>query len=128
MLEYYAPLKHFHMTMALLSLALFVGRWVWLQFDATAVQRRRWLKILPHVVDTLLLVSAIGLAITLARMGVPLHWAGAKVVGLVVYIVLGVIAIKRGRTRGIRTAAFIAALLTFAYIVAVAFSKQAWPF
>lgn len=128
MLEYYAPLKHLHMTMALLSLVLFIGRWSWLQIDATALQRRRWLKILPHVVDTVLLLSAIGLVIVLARMGVPLHWAGAKVVGLVVYIALGVIAIKRGRTRGIRVAAFAGALLTFAYIVAVAFSKQAWPF
>ena len=54
-------------------------------------------------------------------------WLTAKVFGLIAYIVLGTIALKRGRTPGIRTAAFCGALLVFAYIVAVAMSKSPVP-
>jgi uncharacterized membrane protein SirB2 len=83
----------------------------------------RWVGIVPHVVDTVLLASALWLAWQLGTQGTR-GWLWAKVVALVAYIILGSIALKRGRTRGIRIGAFVAALATFAYIVSVALAKS----
>jgi uncharacterized membrane protein SirB2 len=55
-------------------------------------------------------------------------WLMAKLCALVAYIVLGTIALKRGKTLAVRASAFVAALLVFAYIVAVAVTRQPWPF
>ncbi|MHB1249164.1 MAG: SirB2 family protein, partial [Polaromonas sp.] len=52
-------------------------------------------------------------------------WLTAKVLALTVYIVLGSVALKRGKTRGVRRWAFAAALAAFVYIVAVALTRQA---
>ena len=79
---------------------------------------------MPHGVDTVLLVSALLLAWQIGRGAAP--WLAAKVVALVVYIVLGTIALKRGRTPAIRAGAFVLALATFGYIVSVALTKSPW--
>jgi len=55
-------------------------------------------------------------------------WLTAKVLALVVYILLGTVALKRGRTKATRTTALVAALAVFAYIVSVALSRQVMPF
>jgi uncharacterized membrane protein SirB2 len=118
----YAAIKHVHMSAAAISIALFVLRGAWM---LRAPQRlaRRWVRIVPHVVDTVLLASALVLA-WLIGFGANASWLSAKIVALVVYIAVGTIALKRGRTATIRTAAFVAALATFAYIVSVAFAKS----
>ena len=119
----YAALKSVHVGCAAISIVLFTVRGVW---RMTAQERlaRRWVRIVPHVVDTLLLASAIALASMLGGAPFADGWLTAKVAGLLVYIVLGTIALKRGRTPGVRAAAFAGALLTFAYIVSVAFTKS----
>lgn len=83
---------------------------------------------LPHVIDTVLLASAIGLAILIRQYRGVNSWLTAKVVGVVAYIVLGSIALKRGRNRRVRLLAWIAALLAFGYIVLVAHRRDPWPF
>ena len=70
------------------------------------------------------LASAIALAVVIENYPGTHAWLSAKVVGLLLYIVLGSIALKRGRTRAVRIAAFFAALGVFAYIVAVALTKS----
>ncbi|MFP5404148.1 MAG: SirB2 family protein, partial [Gammaproteobacteria bacterium] len=55
-------------------------------------------------------------------------WLTAKLFALIAYIVLGTIALKRGKTRKVRIAAWVAALLVFAYMVAVARAHAPWPF
>ncbi len=127
MLEYYGAFKHIHMSTALLSLALFTLRGNWMIFRPERLQLR-WVKVVPHVIDTVLLLSALMMAATLIQLGATTGWLAAKIIGLLVYIGLGTIALKRGRTLKIRLAAFAGALLTFGYIMAVAFSKQPWPF
>lgn len=118
----YAALKTLHVGCVATSFALFVLRGIgMLHFPARLAQR--WLRIVPHMVDTVLLASAIGLAAMLGIDPATRGWLAAKVVGLLVYIVLGTIALKRGRTRSIRLAAFIGALATFGYIVSVAIAK-----
>ncbi len=89
---------------------------------------RRWVRVAPHVVDTVLLASAIALATMIGRYPLVHGWLTAKVLGLIAYVVLGTVALKRGRTHGTRLAAFCGSLVVFAYIVAVAVTKSAAPF
>ena len=119
----YIALKHLHVTFVALSGLLFLVRGIWM-LRASPNLEQRWARIVPHIVDTLLLASAIGLAVVSHQYPGQMPWLTAKVVGLVAYIVLGTIALKRGRTQGVRTAAFVGALACFAYIVAVAVTKN----
>ena len=123
----YLALKHIHMTFAMLSGALFLLRGCWMMADSALLQRR-WVKIAPHLIDTLLLASALGLAAWGGLYPIAQSWLTAKVVALVLYIVLGTVALKRGKTKGVRVAAFAGALAAFGYIVAVAVTKQPMPF
>jgi uncharacterized membrane protein SirB2 len=75
-------------------------------------------------VDTVLLASAVALAYSLRLSPATAPWLLAKVVGLVAYIGLGTVALRFGRTRTTRIAAWAAALLVFGYIVSVAVSKD----
>jgi uncharacterized membrane protein SirB2 len=120
----YLALKHLHITFAALSGSFFLLRGVWMLQDSPLLQRR-WVRIVPHVVDTLLLASALGLVFWSGQYPFVQNWLTAKVLALVAYIVLGTIALKRGKTKGIRTFALLAALATFAYIVAVALTRRA---
>jgi len=94
-----------------------------------ALQGARWVRgraarTLPHLVDTVLLVSAIALAWMLRLSPLAAPWLLAKIIGLVLYIALGMLALKPGRPEPVRAAAFAASLITFAYIVSVAVSKN----
>ena len=118
----YGTIKSVHVGAAATSLALFVLRGG-LMLHAPARLGQRWVRIVPHVVDTLLLVSALWLAWQLGAPGTR-GWLAAKLVGLVAYIALGTIALKRGKTLSVRLAAFVGALATFGYIVSVAVTKS----
>ncbi|WP_246590216.1 SirB2 family protein [Marinobacterium ramblicola] len=80
----------------------------------------RWLRILPHIVDTVLLASAIGLMLVIHQYPLVNHWLTAKVVGVLLYIVFGSIALKRGRSKTVRVQALFFALLSLGYLIAVA--------
>lgn len=86
---------------------------------------RRWVRIVPHLIDTLLLASALIMVFWSAQYPFVQAWLTAKIVALVVYIGLGTIALKRGKTKAIRSVAFAGALMTFAYIVMVALTRHA---
>jgi uncharacterized membrane protein SirB2 len=120
----YLALKHLHITFAALSGSFFLLRGLWMLLDSPMLQRR-WVRVVPHVVDTLLLASALALVFWSGQYPFVQNWLTAKVLALLAYIVLGTIALKRGRTKGVRTFALLAALATFAYIVAVALTRQA---
>jgi uncharacterized membrane protein SirB2 len=119
----YLALKHFHMTMAGLSGSLFLLRGAWMA-TAPARLERGWVKWLPHLVDTLLLASAIGLAVWSHQYPGQQPWLTAKIAALVVYIVLGAIALKRGRTLRVRLLALAGALAAFGYIAGCAVTKD----
>ncbi|MGB6055936.1 MAG: SirB2 family protein [Burkholderiaceae bacterium] len=120
----YLAVKHLHMSCVALSGTLFLLRGGWMLADSSMLARR-WVRMLPHVVDTLLLTSAIVLAWWSGQYPLAQNWLTAKVLGLIVYIALGTVALKRGRTKAVRTAAFVGALLCFAYIVGVAVTRSA---
>jgi len=123
----YMIAKHLHTTTVALTLVFFLVRGAWMFADSSMLQRR-WVRIAPHVIDTLLLLSALYLAVAVWGWPATLHgWITAKLVALIAYIVLGTIALKRGRTKAVRGTAFAGALLVFAYLLAVALSKQVVP-
>ena len=119
----YLALKHLHLSAVVLSIALFVLRGGWMLMDSPHL-RRRWVRIVPHLVDTVLLGSAIGLTLILQQYPFVNSWLTAKVLALIVYILLGHIALKRDSTRTIRAVAGIAALAVFGYIVSVALTHS----
>ena len=115
----YLVLKNLHLATIAITLALFLLRGFWMMANSPRLQAR-WVRIVPHVNDTLLLASGIGLAVLIQQYPLVHGWLSAKFFALIAYIVLGTIALKRGKTRGQRIAAWIAALLVFGYMVAVA--------
>jgi uncharacterized membrane protein SirB2 len=122
----YLLVKQIHMASAAASFSLFLLRGLWMLGQSPRL-RALWVRILPHLIDTLLLASAIALAVMSRQYPVEQHWLTAKVVALLLYIGLGMVALKRGRTRTIRTLAWLAALGVFVYIVSVAVSRNPLP-
>ena len=119
----YALLKTIHQSAVVISFAGFFVRGVGMLNDATWL-RHRSVKTLPHVVDTILIVSAVWLAWILRLTPANAPWIGAKIIGLLVYIAVGMVALRFGRTKGVRASAWIGAMLVFGYIVSVAIAKD----
>jgi uncharacterized membrane protein SirB2 len=119
----YFALKHLHVTCVVLSGTGFVVRGGWMLQDSPRLQQR-WVRVFPHVVDTLLLGSAISMAVISAQYPFALDWLTAKLFGLLAYIVFGTLALKRGRTKAQRAVFFVCALTAFAYIVSVALTRN----
>lgn len=118
MSELFLPLRSVHMTCAALSILGFFIRWIWMLRDSPMLHKRA-VKVVPHIVDTLLLLSAITL-VGIIGFGPNAAWLSAKIAGLVVYIVLGTFALKRGRTKGARAVFGVLAIIVFAFIASVA--------
>lgn len=119
----YYLVKHLHVTCVVLSAAGFLLRGTWM-ITGNALLRHRLTRVLPHVIDSTLLLSAIALAVMIEQYPFSAGWVTAKVIGLLAYILLGTLALKRGRTRSIRFAAFAAAIAVYAWIVSVALTKN----
>ena len=118
----YATLKLVHQSTVALSLVGFFVRGVGSLSGARWV-RFRVARIVPALVDTLLLASAIALAWTLRLSPLDTPWLLAKIVALVVYIALGIVALKPEAPLPVRAASWVAALAVFGYIVSVAIAK-----
>jgi uncharacterized membrane protein SirB2 len=123
----YLAVKHLHITCAAISGSFFIVRGIW-KLRESAMLERRWVRILPHLVDTLLLASALTMVFWSGQYPFVQNWLTAKVLALLAYIVFGTIALKRGKTPAVRAWAFVVAVTLFAYILAVAISRQALPF
>lgn len=119
-------MRDLHQALAALSLSGFVLRAYWM-LQASPLLQHRITRIAPHVIDTLFLATGIALTVQLNLAVMQNHWLLAKFAGLVVYIVLGAIALRHGRNQRVRLAAFVGALLAFAYVVNTAISKSPVP-
>lgn len=111
----------------MISITGFVLRWYWRQSGA------RWAglgltRVLPHIIDTLLLLSGAGLMVLSQQYPDASPWLASKLLGLLGYILLGVAAMRLAPGRPPAIAAFVMALLTFAWMISVAVSKQAAGF
>lgn len=116
-------IKLVHLSCAGLSILGFIARGILMMLESP-VLKTRWMKVVPHVVDTTLLATAIILVVQQGISPVATPWVMAKIIALVIYIGLGLVALRLGRTKLVRISAWLAALLVFSYIVAVAFSKS----
>lgn len=124
----YTTLKFIHVALAFASVAGFIARAVpSLRHDRRWMERR-WLHALPHAVDTLLVASGAWIAVSVGWHPLAHPWFGTKLVLIVVYIVLGWLALQPGRPRAIRIALLVAALAVFGWVVAVAKNKLPLPF
>lgn len=119
----YLLLKYVHVSCVILSGCGFVLRGVWMLADSPRLTQR-WVRIVPHIVDTALLASAIALAIISSQYPLAQSWLTAKVIGLIAYVLCGAIALKRGKTKRARAVFLLVALLVFAYIVSVALNRS----
>ena len=119
----YAIVKHLHLTAIAVSVILFILRFYWLNRDAEKLQKK-WVKVLPHIVDTVLLLSALSLCVILQQYPFVNSWLTDKIFGLIGYIGFGLLALKLGKSMPIRWVGFIGALGMIAFLGKVAVLKQ----
>lgn len=120
-------LKYVHVTSVVLSISGYLVRGVWMMRESPWLQKT-WVKVVPHIIDSTLLISAILLAIQVQQYPFVQGWLTAKVFALIAYIVVGAIGLKYGKTKKIRIAAWLGAIAIFLYIVLVAVTRQVLPF
>lgn len=119
----YATIRAIHVGCAVLSIAGFAARGM-LMLIGSPLLAARFVRVAPHVVDSLLLASALALAWMSGQYPFEQDWLTAKVLALVAYIGLGTVALKRGRSKAVRATAFALALATVLYIVCVALARD----
>lgn len=115
----YLLLKHLHVSCVALSGLGFILRGGLMLVDSP-LRQRRFFRIAPHVVDSLLLSSALALTVVVGQYPFVNGWLTAKLLGLLLYIVLGSVALKFGRSLTMRAICLFLALIVFGYIVSVA--------
>jgi uncharacterized membrane protein SirB2 len=123
MSEFHVQMKLLHIFCVVCSGILFAAR------GALMWAGSRWandvsLRRLSYSIDTVLLGSAVYLVVTLHQYPFVSSWLTAKISLLVVYILLGIVALRRGRTRLTRRVCFAAALSVYAFIISVALTHN----
>lgn len=116
--------KTIHITFVALSFTGFFIRGIWMLMDCRLL-KKVWVRIVPQVVDTVLLASAIILATQLQVSPFEHSWLAAKIIALLLYIGIGLVALRFGRNKRIRLMAWLLGMVVFLYIASVAFSKSA---
>ncbi len=116
-----------HVFCVILTIAGFTMRGIWMMTGSPLLQSR-WVRIAPHFIDTLLLAAGITLAVHIYQYPGVNGWLTAKTLGLIAYIGLGTIALRSGKTMRTRVVAWVTALFVFAYIIAVAVTRDPLPF
>jgi uncharacterized membrane protein SirB2 len=120
MQEFYPLVKHIHVGAVLASGGFFLLRGL-LMMQESSLLNSAFFRVLPHIIDTVLLVAAIVLVVMLG--GLP-AWVQVKIVALFVYIFLGVLAFRLAKGYGTRVLCFFLALGVFAFIMSVAITKH----
>lgn len=119
----YSLLVNLHVTTAMISVLLFIGRGIWVMRHEHRA-RPRWMTWIPHVNDTILLFLGIILMLTIHQYPLTHNWLTAKLTALLIYILLGMVVMKWAKKNSTRFIAWLAALGVFAYMVGVAITKQ----
>jgi uncharacterized membrane protein SirB2 len=119
MIDFYTQIKAFHVFVALLSGSLFALR------GGFSLAGARWpnaavVRYSSYAIDTALLTAALMLATILPGAMFANGWLTVKITLVVLYVVLGVFAMRRAKTKRMRVASYVAALLVFVSIYAIA--------
>lgn len=121
----YMALKHLHLLTVAISITLFVLRFFW-KWRASPMINKRWVKITPHINDTVLFATGIALVVMFKLyplLGMD-SWLTEKLFGVIIYILLGYVALgKKTQSWNIRTLAFVLALGCLYLIVKLATTK-----
>lgn len=116
-------MKHLHMTLALLSVGLFTLRFAWLLMNSAQLDKK-WVKIAPHVIDTLLLVIGVVMAVKLSINPMEQLWLGEKILAVFAYIFTGYYTLKLAKNNMMRVIGYLGALGWIILIVRLAMTKQ----
>lgn len=116
-------LKHLHMTIAAISVLLFVFRFALTLVNSNKLTLK-WLKIAPHIIDTLLLGLGIALAVKLSINPAEQLWLAEKLFAVVAYIFTGYYTLKLARNRTMQIIGFLGAIGWVMLIVRIAISKE----
>ena len=120
-------LKLTHISCVLLSILFFSGRGVVMFYDASFTGKI-WVRRVAEGIDTALLFSGIALAWLTEQFPWQEAWLGAKLILLLFYILLGMVAFHWGRSRTVKMLFWGAAVGTYAAMVFIALTKSPWPF
>ncbi|MEM6576297.1 MAG: SirB2 family protein [Pseudomonadota bacterium] len=123
----YLTVKLIHQTTAVLTISGFMLRGWWMIRESPLLQHRLT-RTLPHINDTVFLLTGLTLAAMLHQYPLSHDWLTAKVFGLLAYILLGSLALKRARRKNVRVLCLVLALLTFAWVVSVALTRSTFGF
>ncbi|MBI5107424.1 MAG: SirB2 family protein [Rhodocyclales bacterium] len=121
----YIIVKYVHVISVVLSVSGFFLRGL-LMMNDSSLRKARWMRVLPHVNDTVLLVAALTLAAMSGQYPFFADWVTAKVFGVIAYIILGALALREANSRRLRIACWFASLVVFGWIASVALSRQPW--
>lgn len=116
-------IKTLHITTVTISILLFISRGVWI-YVLKKQLAAKWIRILPHINDTILLLTGITLAIQIQQYPFIHHWLTVKIICLLAYIMLGMIAMKWGVNKTKGFIAWLSAIAIFGFMVSVAISKN----
>lgn len=125
--DMYLVIKYVHVLSVILSVTGFFLRGI-LMMRESVLLRARWVRVLPHINDTVLLAAALALAAISGQYPFVAGWVTAKVFGVIAYIILGALALRDAATKRARIACWLASLAVFGWIVTVALTRQPWGF
>lgn len=127
-MNYFLIIKTLHVSSVAISLCLFLLRVYWLLHQSQMIKKRA-IKILPHVVDSILLFSAFAMLHIINYPSIlENHWLAAKTLALILYILTGLYLFKKAKKPNQLYFSLCIALLLYSYIIYVAVSKQVMPF
>ena len=124
MIEYYLQIKVIHIVCVIASGIVFLTRGILANSGHVELAQRRDVRWMSYAIDTSLLTAGVLLVVILPRGMFANGWLTTKLIVLVVYIILGTFALKRGRTPAIRRSCYVAALLAYASIIGIAWAHQ----
>jgi uncharacterized membrane protein SirB2 len=120
-------LKNLHMSLAAISVALFCLRFALLMTNANLL-KNRWLKVLPHIIDTVLFLIGVVMMVKLAVYPGQVDWISEKLIAVVAYIFTGYYTLKLARNNMMRIFGFLGALGWVILVVRIAITKQNFLF
>ena len=115
--------KHLHMTLAVLSISLFTLRFIWLLANSAKLQAK-WVKVTPHIIDTLLLSLGVVMAVQYSMNPLEQLWLGEKILAVFAYIFTGYFTLKLARNKPMQIIGYLGAIGWVMLIVRLAMTRE----
>lgn len=115
--------KHLHMTLAVISIVLFTLRFAWTLLNSQMLAKK-WVKITPHIIDSLLLLLGIMMAVKLAINPAEHYWLAEKILAVLAYIFTGYYTLKIARNRTMQIIGYLGAMGWVMLVIRIAMTKE----